>query len=1169
MTNTKPKIPHASGVPETTPITRETVSGDVLVIGGGIAGIQASLDLANGGAEVILVEREPSIGGKMAALDKNFPTLDCSICIEAPKMSDVIQHDNIEVMTMASVTDLEGRIGNFTAKVYQQPRYVTDACTECDDCVEACPEVTTNEFDEGMGSRKAIYTPFDQAEPGDYVIDMETCLNEPPNRMACDRCARACKPDAIDFDMTGTDVDVEVSAVVAATGFDLLNPQVVDEYGYGEHPDIVTSLEYERLLDASGPTEGHIVRPSTGTEPENVMFVLCVGSRDERHAQYCSRTCCMYSTKQALQTMDHGIDDVETLYMDMRAYGKNFDDFYLRARDEGAEYHRGRPAEVDPAGDRPTVRYEDTMTGDLETEDYDMVVLSPAMIPSDGTAELADTLGIELDDNGFIEASEADGDMIETTRAGVFAAGAATGPKDIPDSVSEASGAASKALEVVEERSWPDPIDVESIDATGDEQIGVFVCDCGSNIAGTVDVPDVVDWADDQPGVEHAEELPFACAGSGTDRITDAIEDQDLNRAVVAACSPKTHLPTFQRAAEQAGLNQYLVEMANIRNHDSWVHDDGEAATEKAKDLVKMGVDKARFLEPLEEIEQPIEQRALVVGGGIAGISSAISLANQGHETHLVERDGELGGVLRHLDELHPSGRDADDLLEARIAELEESGVTVHTETEVENVSGYVGNFAVDLDTGRTLDVGAVVLATGAEVKTEHPIDPTNETSVMTNLELEQQFGEADGVEADSVTLVGCVGSRNGDRGCSRYCCQSMIGQANRLNDGDTTVNVVSKDIRTFTKSAEEAYRDAAREGVRFFRYDEDSTPDEALDLVDGDLVFDDQYSGKRVGVPSDLVVSVEGLEATGVEETNDVAAQLAVSRDEEDFLLERHPKLGPAEASVPGVFMAGSAQYPKDVRDATNQALGAAAKAGALLAKDTVEQEPLAAQIDAEACIGCTRCTQVCPYNAIEGDQQETHSVVEAACMGCGVCAPECPTDAIEMPGFTDDQIEAQIDAALETDPEETVVTFACNWCSYAGADQAGIEKREYPPNARIIRTMCSGRVDEEFVDYAFEQDAGGVLLSGCHIGDCHYIDANEHTETRYERKKSKLERDEEFDEDRFQLEWVSAAEGQKFADAVSRISRVVEKPPTPTTDGGNESPHRDDNRDERGSQR
>lgn len=1120
----------------------ERIEGDVLVVGGGIAGIRASLDIADAGGDVVMVERSPSIGGKMAALDKNFPTLDCSICIEGPVMSDVINHDNIEVLTLAEVTDLSGGAGDFTANVYQAPRFVGDECTRCDDCVEACPEYTQNEFDEGIGSRTAIFTPFEQAEPGPYLVDMDTCLNDPPNDMPCDRCQQACMPDCIDFEMTPTEYDVDVSSVVVATGFDVLNPEVIDEYGYGEHPDILTSMEYERLLDAAGPTEGEIVKPSNGDHPDDVLFVLCVGSRDQRHCEYCSRVCCMYSNKQAIQTVDHGVDDVTALYMDMRAYGKGFDDFYDRAREEaGVEYRRGRPAGIDTSGDAPVVRYENTDEGEVLEEAYDMVVLAPAIIPSDGTPELAARLGIDLDADGFIAATEAGGDMVESTRDGVYAAGCATGPKDIPDSVAEAAGAASKALEHVDERSWPDPVDVDPIDATGMERVGVFVCHCGTNIAGTIDVEAVADYAGGLPNVEYTEDVLFACAGNTQDHITEVVKEHQLNRVIIASCSPKTHGPTFEQVVAEAGLNKYLLEMANLRNHNSWVHDDTVAATEKAKDMVKMAVDKSSFLTPLEEIEQPVEQRGVIVGGGIAGMSAAITLAEQGYETHLIERDDELGGQLRHLEELHPGGRDAQALLEERRNKIRMSGVHVHTGTEIESVSGFIGNFVINLDDGETIDAGAIVLATGARQYEPDELGYGDNAEVITNRELESRLADGE-VDAERVTFVGCVGSRDGERGCSRYCCSSIIGQANRLAADGATVDVVNKDVRTFGRSGEEAYRAAQNRGVRFFRYDQDLTPAEALayDPEVGELSFHERTLDREVVLEPDLIVLAAGLRSNGVDEDDDVASQLTVTRDEEGFLLERHPKLGPVEASVGGVFMAGSAQSPKDVRDSVDQALGAAAKAGALLAKDEIAQEPLASQIDPDACTGCTRCAQVCPYNAIEGEVQEAHEVIEAACMGCGTCAAACPVDAITMPGFTDEQIMAQISAALETNPEEKVLTFACNWCSYAGADQAGIEKRQYPDSIRIVRTMCSGRVDEKFVDHAFEEGAGAVLVTGCHIGDCHYIDANTYTESRVQRWHNKLDDE---DEDRLQLEWISAAEGQRFAQKAAEMDAVVQE--------------------------
>ncbi|MBI4589332.1 MAG: FAD-dependent oxidoreductase, partial [Candidatus Rokubacteria bacterium] len=549
------------------------MSDGVLVIGGGIAGIQASLDLAESGARVVLVERAASIGGKMAVLDKNFPTLDCSICIEAPKMSEVGQHPSIEILSLSEVESVSGEAGRFRVGIRQRARFVTDECTRCGECVPVCPVVLPNEFDAAMASRKAIHTPIPQAVPGAYVVDIESCLNDPPNYLPCQRCVQACGPKCIDFGMARTRrVEREVGSIVVATGYDLMDPFRIKEYGYGSHPDILTSIELERLLTSAGPTGGEIVRPSDGRHPARVLVVLCVGSRDRRFYRYCSRFCCMYSVKHAFQLMDHGVKDVTVLYMDLRAYGKGFDGFLERTRVEGAKFVRGRPASVRADDGHLSVRYEDTESQRLIDDRFDMVVLATAVRPPERLGDLTRVLGIELDGDGFIRAVERRAGLIATTREGIYAAGCASGPKDIPDSVAEAGAAASLALAHLSHRSFPEEPHVEPLEGIETPRVGVFVCHCGSNIAGVVDVPRVVEFAKTLPDVVWAQNQMFSCAGNTQREIEDAIRSKGINRVVVAACSPKTHEGIFRKVLIRAGLNPFLLEMVNVRNQDSWVH---------------------------------------------------------------------------------------------------------------------------------------------------------------------------------------------------------------------------------------------------------------------------------------------------------------------------------------------------------------------------------------------------------------------------------------------------------------------------------------------------------------------------------------------------------------------------------------------------------------------
>jgi len=638
------------------PVTRKA-----LVIGGGVAGIQAALDLGDTGYQVYLVEKEPSIGGRMAQIDKTFPTMDCSICILAPKMSDAGRHPNIELSTNSEVVDVKGYIGNFKVKVLKKPRYVTKDCTACGDCAKVCPVTVPNEFDVGLATRHAIYTPFAQAVPATYVVDRNLCLNK-ENIIFCDKCIKACERKTIDFDMKPETLELDVGTIIVATGADVYDPAALVDYGYTRFPNVITSLEFERLINAGGPSSGHLIRPSDMQVPESVAFIQCVGSRSERGMLYCSNVCCMNTIKDSLLIKEHWPETkIYVFYVDIRAYGKGFEDLYKRARKEGVLFVRGLPAEV------------------------------------------------------------------------------------------------------VEER--------------------------------------------------------------------------------------KTR-------------NLWLI---------------GENTLQK---------------------------------------------------------------------EVYKT------------------------------------------------NVGMVILSVG--------IEPRRDSDVIQRL--------------------------------------------------------------------------------------------------------------------------------------------LTLSRTPDGFFMEAHPKLRPVDAPTRGVFLAGCAESPKDIKDSVTQASAAAARASILMAQGKVTAEAITSKLIEENCTGCGLCAKVCPYNAISIDKERKKAeFIEAACAGCGTCSAECPFNAIEMRHFTDEQILGQIDAAAEQDANKKIVAFCCNWCAYAGADFAGVSRMQYPPNVRIIRTMCSGRVAPKFVEHAFARGAAAVLVAGCHLGDCHYINANYQTQKRMERLWKKMEKL-GLNKARLQLAWINASEGERLASKVKEMQSIVE---------------------------
>jgi Heterodisulfide reductase, subunit A and related polyferredoxins len=913
----------------------------ILIIGGGIAGIQAALDAANAGVRVVLVEKSPAIGGVMAFLDKTFPTLDCSICIEAPKIGDVIRHPNIEVITLAEVVDVKGEPGNFEVTIVQKPRYVTPDCTKCGKCEEVCPIAVFNPLD-GTSVRKAIYLPYPQAEPGWYVVDIEHCLNKPPGYMPCDRCMIVCDRRAIDFTMTPKVIKRKVASVIVAAGFKLADARKFKEYGYGVYPDVLLSYELDRLMNASGPTNGEVLRPSDGRHVEKLLIVSCAGSRDRRYYEYCSRFCCMYNLKHAILARSHGVKHVKMLFMDVRAFGKGFESFYRRALDEGVEIIRGKLARIEQENGRLIAVYEDTISGRVVREDFDMIVIAPPVEPPEGLDRLAKVLGVGVGRYGFLK-PRAPWSPVETTRPGIYMCGAVAEPKDISDSVQEAGAAVAMALRHVGELKPYEEEWEERIVELEPPRIGFFVCHCGTNIAGVINVFDVRDYAKTIPDVVHSENLMFACSAASVDYIAQVIREKKINRLVVAACSPATHLRVFMTSAMKAGLNPYLVEMANIRNLDSWVHSTRpKEATEKAKDFVRAAIARARKLKPGRPLRLPVVKRVLVVGGGIAGMKAAAAVAKAGIEAVLVERSDSLGGMLRELYTLAPEGYEARKVVEEAVAEVKSAGVKVYLNTLVKRVEGFAGNFRVELSNGEVLDVGSIIIATGARVHIPEHLGYGRVNNMYTLLDVERARYDIPG---DNIAFIACVGSRNGRRGCSRYCCATMIHQALEFKRRGKNVVVVYKDIRTYTPEAEALYKEAAREGVVFLKVNSLKPVEESVRFENGSIVVFDELLGAEVEVPVDSIVLATALEPNP--EVDEILLQLKVPKDAEGFLLEAHPKLGPVDSPVGGVYIAGTAQGPKDVKESIAQGLAAAARAIALLAKGYIEKEPLIARID------------------------------------------------------------------------------------------------------------------------------------------------------------------------------------------------------------------------------
>ena len=990
--------------------------GAVLVIGGGIAGIQSALDLADSGYKVYVTEKTTGIGGVMSQLDKTFPTNDCSMCILSPKLVEAGRHPNIELLINANILKLDGEAGNFKVNILRKALFInSEKCTGCGICGQQCPVESIDIYNELMVINSAAFVKYPQSVPLVFSINRNKCVG-------CGICQSVCKAHAVEYFQQDEEININVGAIVLAPGFDEFDPAPLQVYGYGKYPNVVSSIEFERILSASGPYSGMVLRPSDGDIPEKVAFLQCIGSRDVHHAKpYCSSVCCMYTAKEAVIAKEHQHQVNPTIFtMDIRAYGKDFDKYIIRAQDEyGIRYIRSRISSIEenPKNNNLILSYE-SEDGSLITEEYNLVVLSVGLNPPDDAIKLSEILGFELNEYNFCKTNSFE--PSKTSKPGIFVCGAFSAPKDIPESVIQASASAAHANillhsvrnSLVTKKVYPPEINVEG----QPPRIGIFVCHCGTNIGGYVDVPEVVKYAETLENVEYAERNLYTCSADTQTKIVESIKEHNLNRVIVASCTPRTHEPLFQETIREAGLNPYLFEMANIRDQCSWVHmHEPVAATEKSKDLVRMAVSKANKIEPLQRTILDMNHNVLVIGGGISGLTAALGFAEQGFLTYLVEKTTELGG---HAKNIHASieGNNVQEYLSNIIEKANNNeNLKIFLETEIDTIEGFVGNFETKLKSIENKECeeiiyehGIIVVATGGEQYKPTEYMYSKDPRVITQLDFEKMLFESKLDEnVNKIVMIQCIGSRNDENPyCSRVCCVEAIKNSIKLKDlyPEKEVIVLFRDIRTYGLK-EKYYKEARSKGVIFLRFDQE-VPPELVKEGENLVIHVDSPNIGKVDLELDLLVLSVGIHPP-YESNEKMAPMLKVPLNDDKFFLEAHVKLRPVDFATAGIFVCGLAHSPRSIDESIMQANAVVSRASTYLSKDEIESEGIIAIVDIAKCSGCGLCIETCAYNAIKMDEEKLIVEINSGlCKGCGACVSSCRGSAIDLLGFTDEEL-------------------------------------------------------------------------------------------------------------------------------------------------------------------
>lgn len=993
----------------------------VLVIGGGVGGIRAALDLAESRRNVVLIDKAYAIGGLMTQLDRTFPTNNCDLCTVSPHLSENTRQIHLDLKPMTQLESLTGDVGNFKATLVTEPRFIDmDKCTACGECRKHFPEAVR--FTPGLDPRAPTCMRYPQATPYAFSIDMEKITD-------VTALQKICKADAIRPDDTPRRTTVEAASVILSIGAQLFDPAVLDNFGGGRFDNVVTGLEYERIMSASGPFQGDLVRVSDKKRPQKVAWIQCVGSRGINKADvpYCSSVCCMYALKEAMVTKERFAENIETtiFYMDMRTFGKDYELYLNRAKnDYGIRMIRSRPHSVleDAETKNLSITYALEEEALQKTEEFDMVVLSTGFRVGRTSIDLAERLGIELNLHNFAKTDHFN--SVKTSKPGIYVCGVAESPKDIPETMVQASAAASMAA-----ADMPVVTDVPEIendfiperDILGETpKIGVFICDCGLEIGGVVDIGKMVEFAGTRPGVVVSQAVGYGCSSDSMAVIEAAIIAHQLNRVVIGGCSPRTHEAKFQDLMRRSGLNKYLVEIVNLRDQNTWAHmQQPKEALDKAFKLLQIGISGVRKSRPLMDHTLPMNQNALVIGGGVTGMTAALQMAGQGIKVYLVERNQSLGGLAKSIRRTI-EGDDVRPFMDQLMVDvLAHENVQVLTRSVIVDHSGMPGRFKTGILTGPRMNYmqlahGVTIFATGALANRPDVYGLGTHDHIATQLELDAMIeDDPEKIKAmNQIVMIQCAGSREpGNPNCSRLCCQAAIKNALRIKviHPDIQIFILYRDIRTYG-FYEDYYRQARNLDIKFIRFTLDNKPEVCIENNQISVLVQDVILGRKIQIETDFLALSTGMIADD-ETTEDLSMMFHLPRTADHYFLEDHVKLRPVDMSARGIFIAGTGHSPKTIRESITQAYAAAGRAQTLLAGKQINLGAAVAKVDGTKCAACLVCVRACPFSIPFINEDGYSQIDPAKCQGCGVCAADCPAKAIQLLAYEDDQILAKLD--------------------------------------------------------------------------------------------------------------------------------------------------------------